>query len=74
MLYEFITTGLGCPVEMEFALNLPPSDGNMRAQLAVLQLRPMSAREQLLDINITDSDRDQAFCLSHQALGSYNFV
>lgn len=68
-LLEMGAAGLGCPVEIEFALNLPGADGG-RAQLAVLQLRPMSAREEMLELEITEAERQQAFCLCHQALGN----
>ena len=60
---------LGCPVEIEFALDFYP-EKDAPAKFAVLQIRPMSAREEMLDVNITDHDRDLAFCLSHMALGN----
>lgn len=60
---------LGCPVEMEFALDFSPEKG-VNARFAVLQIRPMSAREEMLDVEISDSDRDMAFCISHKALGN----
>jgi hypothetical protein len=68
-LLEMGAAGLGCPVEIEFALNLPvqPSD---TAQLAVLQLRPMSAREEMLELRISKQELEQAFCVCHQALGN----
>lgn len=60
---------LGCPVEMEFAIDFS-TDPKANARFAVLQLRPMSAREEMLDVEISDRDRDQAFCISHLALGN----
>jgi hypothetical protein len=60
---------LGCPVEMEFAVDFP-TNPKQNAQLAVLQIRPMSAREEMLEVEITDDDRSRAFCISHQALGN----
>lgn len=60
---------LGCPVEMEFALDLP-ADSKANARFAVLQIRPMSAREEMLDVDISDRDRNQAFCTSRMALGN----
>ena len=59
----------GCPVEMEFALDLP-ADPAAKAGFAVVQVRPMSAKEATADINITDEERNRAFCLSHMALGN----
>ncbi len=60
---------LGCPVEMEFAIDYS-TDPKANARFAVLQLRPMSAREEMLEVEISDRDRDQAFCISHLALGN----
>jgi hypothetical protein len=59
----------GYPVEMEFAMDLSP-DRNRNAGFAVLQVRPMSAREQMLDIDISARDLSKAFCISQQALGN----
>ncbi len=60
---------LGCPVEIEFAVDLP-DDSRRRAQFAVLQIRPMSAREEMLEVNIPQEDLAAAVCVSHQALGN----
>ena len=60
---------LGCPVEMEFALDLSP-DRNANARFAVVQIRPMSAREDSVNVKITKKEADQAFCISHMALGN----
>jgi hypothetical protein len=59
----------GGPVEIEFSVNLHP-DPKQKAELAILQIRPMSAREEMLEVEITDDDRISAFCISHQALGN----
>lgn len=68
-LLEMGSKELGCPVEIEFALDFYP-EKDVPAKFAVLQIRPMSAREEMLDVDITVHDRDQAFCLSHMALGN----
>lgn len=60
---------LGCPVEMEFAVDLR-ANPKQKAKFAVLQLRPMSSREEMLEVEITDDDHARAFCISHQALGN----
>ncbi len=61
--------GLGCPVEIEFAVDFRgASRGKVR--LAVLQIRPMSAREEMLEVDIGQGELDRAFCLCHQALGN----
>ena len=61
--------GLGCPVEIEFAVDFKGAAGS-KARLAVLQIRPMSAREEMLEVNISQEELAQAFCLCHQALGN----
>jgi len=68
-LLELGSNELGCPVEMEFALEFVPEKPE-KARFAVLQIRPMSAREEMLDVEISDHDRDLAFCVSHMALGN----
>ncbi len=61
--------GLGCPVEIEFAVNFPMTL-RQKARLAVLQIRPMSAREEMLEVDIGQDELNRAFCLCHQALGN----
>ncbi|MCG8616348.1 MAG: phosphoenolpyruvate synthase/pyruvate phosphate dikinase [Desulfobacterales bacterium] len=68
-LLELGSRELGCPVEIEFALDLSP-DASEKARFAVLQIRPMSAREEMLDVTITEEDTSRAFCISHMALGN----
>jgi hypothetical protein len=72
VLGELLSLGreeLGCPVEIEFAVDLP-ADGRGKARLALLQIRPMGAREAALRVEIKSDDRSQAVCLSHNALGN----
>lgn len=61
--------GLGCPVEMEFSVDLT-EEQDCKPRLAVLQIRPMGAREELTAVEISDQDLQNAFCISHQALGN----
>jgi CheY-like chemotaxis protein len=61
--------GMGCPVEMEFCVDLD-FDKSVRPRFAILQLRPMSAREEMANIDITSQDLKQAFCVSTKALGN----
>jgi hypothetical protein len=72
LLGELLSLGrqeLGCPVEIEFAVDLP-AEGRDKARLAILQIRPMGAREAALTVEISPDDRSRAICLSHQALGN----
>ncbi len=72
ILNELLSFGrreLGCPVEIEFAVDLPETQEE-RVRLAILQIRPMSAREEMLAVDISETDQTRAFCISHQALGN----
>ncbi|MCU0614783.1 MAG: phosphoenolpyruvate synthase PpsA [Desulfobacterales bacterium] len=60
--------GMGSPVEIEFALNLP-ADKNHKPELSLLQIRPMAHCRQLTDIEITENEIRNAFCYSSMALG-----
>ncbi len=60
---------LGCPVEIEFAVDFG-TDANSKALFPVLQIRPMSAREEMLEVEITEYDFAQAFCVSENGLGN----
>ncbi len=70
-LLELGEWGMGCPVEMEFSVNLAEKSGS-DSQFAVLQLRPMTARAELEQVNIQESDKEDAFCFSERALGNVN--
>jgi len=61
--------GMGCPVEIEFAVDLLPDPGN-RPTFAFLQIRPMSARTELKTVEIREGDIQRAFCYSTHALGN----
>ena len=61
--------GMGCPVELEFCVDLN-FDRNSRPRFAILQLRPMSAREEMVNVRITAEELAKAFCVSRHALGN----
>ena len=61
--------GLGTAVELEFSVNLR-QDQRCKPEFAILQLRPMSARAELRDVDITEADIAAAFCYSTRALGN----
>jgi CheY-like chemotaxis protein len=72
MLTEVLTLGqegMGCPVELEFSVNMP-KDPQLKPQFAFLQLRPMTARADLLQVDIRDDEAARAFCVSYRALGN----
>ncbi len=62
-------TGMGCPVELEFSVNLCQG-GDCDPEFAFLQLRPMTARAELGQVEIGEEEKNQAFCYSHHALGN----
>jgi hypothetical protein len=60
---------MGCAVEIEFALDLPKT-ADEKARFYVLQIRPMSAREETLKVTISKEDISSAFCVSSRGLGN----
>jgi DNA-binding NarL/FixJ family response regulator len=64
--------GMGCPVEMEFAVNLP-SDNLQVPAFDLLQIRPMAISQHNLEVEISDEDIRRAFCYSTMALGNGQF-
>lgn len=60
---------MGSPVEMEFCINLGDAP-HASGEFAILQLRPMGAREELMRIDIDQKEIDSAFVYSRQALGN----
>jgi CheY-like chemotaxis protein len=61
--------GMGCPVEVEFSVNLgrkkedPP-------EFAILQVRPMTAAEEQMTVDIRKDEIEKSLCFSSQALGN----
>ncbi len=68
-LTELGRKSLGCPVEIEFAVNLHPEKSN-KSELSFLQIRPMVTDIKRFEVNITDEDVKNSFCYSCQALGN----
>jgi hypothetical protein len=61
--------GIGSPIEIEFSVNLRQSTGGP-PEFALLQLRPMTARAELVQVDIREEEVRRAFCTSSQALGN----
>lgn len=68
-LLEMGEQGMGCPVDIEFSLNFP-TDGNSMPELALLQIRPMVARKELVSVDISETESQEAVCYSVHALGN----
>jgi hypothetical protein len=62
--------GMGYPVELEFSVELNFHDSAAKPRFAILQLRPMSARLEMMNVDISTEDIEKAFCFSGQALGN----
>ncbi len=58
--------GMGCPVEIEFAVNL--AEGEI-PQFYLLQIRPMAVAQSRVKVRITDQERSRAWCFSDMAMG-----
>jgi len=69
-LLELGSHSLGCPVEIEFAVNLKPESGGP-PEFAFLQIRPMAIDTEAedLDLFLKDVDPGEIFVSSHQAIG-----
>ena len=64
--------GMGCPVEIEFAVNMP-SDTDQQSVFELLQIRPMAVNQSNLAVEISEDDISKAFCYSTMALGNGRF-
>jgi len=61
--------GMGCAVEMEFSVELS-HENDQRPQFAVLQVRPMTATEEQMQVDIRPEEIIGAFCVSSKSLGN----
>ena len=59
--------GMGCPVEIEFAVNFFKQ---RKPEFALLQIRPMMVAQNKLNVTITSDDIQKAFCYSDKAMGA----
>ncbi len=66
-LLEIGRNGMGCPVEIEFAVNFYDRE---RPEFCLLQIRPMMVAQQTLNVKITPEELKKAFCYSDKAMGS----
>jgi len=61
--------GMGCPVEIEFSVELTP-DKKRKGEFSFLQMRPMVAGEERFHVEITPEEMRKAVCRSTTALGN----
>ena len=64
--------GMGCEVEIEFAVNLARNPAD--SVFYFLQLRPMVTGGENLDVRIREDEKEQAFCYSTKCLGHGRFT
>ncbi len=67
--------GMGSPVEIEFAVNLPlktvkNGEDAPRPEFALLQIRPMVLHKHNMDVKIAPEEAKDAFCFSQSAMGN----
>ena len=72
-LLEIGRQGMGGPVEIEFAVQLPRNQDD-EASFHLLQIRPMPQFEQQTAAALTASDKQDALCFSRQALGNGRYT
>lgn len=58
--------GMGCPVEIEFAVNL---EEGKKPHFYLLQIRPMVVAHSRINIKLTETDLARAWCYSDKAMG-----
>ena len=63
--------GLGCEVEIEFAVHL--NKKSKKSTFYFLQMRPMVTGGERADVTICDCDIDKGFCFSRSCLGHGRF-
>ncbi|OQY14319.1 MAG: phosphoenolpyruvate synthase PpsA [Desulfobacteraceae bacterium 4572_187] len=64
--------GMGSPVEIEFSVNID-FNKKKKPEFSLLQIRPMAINMHNRDVEITEKDRERAFCFSTMALGNGKF-
>ncbi len=68
-LLELGRKGMGCPVEIEFSVDLG-SNKKEKGIFSFLQIRPMVADTERFAVEITRQEMEQAICCSTQSLGN----
>lgn len=58
--------GMGCPVEIEFAVNL---EENKKPHFYLLQIRPMVVAQSRIKVKISEDDMTKAWCFSDKVMG-----
>ncbi len=65
-LLEIGEKGMGCPIEIEFAINL---DDTEKPHFYLLQIRPMAVAQNRINVDISTADMKKAWCFSSMTMG-----
>ena len=69
LMLKMCEISLGCPVEIEFAVNLDNENG-LSAEFALLQVRSMVANDSFLTVDIEGFKKEDIFCSCENVLGN----
>ncbi|HSL89079.1 MAG TPA: PEP/pyruvate-binding domain-containing protein [Ignavibacteriaceae bacterium] len=69
LLLDMGTWGMGTPVEIEFAINMNPTDGNKK-EFGLLQVRPLVISHEVENLDLDSIKDEQLICKSQQVLGN----
>jgi len=69
LLLDMGTWGMGTPVEIEFAVNMSPAEGNKK-EFGLLQMRPLVISHEVEDLDLNSFADDDLICKSVQVLGN----
>lgn len=67
-LFEIFQSAMGCPIEMEYAVNLWPQ--NRKDEFKILQLRPLIANAEKKVVAITEDETENSWIKTDTALGN----
>lgn len=65
-LLKIAEKGMGCPVEIEFAVDMAPRP----MTFGVLQVRPITADQEFEEVHLDDARPERAVCFSPEAMGN----
>lgn len=68
-LLKLSSEAMDCPVEMEFAATLDPSNV-FPAAFSILQVRPLVVNDELVKVDLSETEKESALCCSDQVLGN----
>jgi len=69
MLLKLCEQAMGCPIEIEFAVNLD-SERALPARFGFLQMRPIVDKDELVEIRFEDYAKNSMLCCSDSVLGN----